>query len=137
MKVAARRDKTHNPSGETCWVSRLRENFTSGSYGEGLETGRTLISVPRQSFTRQIYFRILKSGCKIEKLQLEHVERLRPALALYMIVAWRVLYLTLMGRECPELPCDLVFETSEWQAVYLVATKTRPSINMDRITANP
>ena len=77
----------------------------------------------------EIYFRILKSGCKIEKLQLEHVERLRPALALYMIVAWRVLYLTLLGRECPELPCDLVFETSEWQAVYLVATKTRPPAN--------
>ena len=74
----------------------------------------------------EIYFRILKSGCNIEKLQLEHVERLRPALALYMIVAWRVLYLTVMGRECPELPCDVVFETSEWQAVYLVATKTRP-----------
>ncbi len=74
----------------------------------------------------EIYFRILKSGCNIEKLQLEHVERLRPALALYMIVAWRVLYLTVMGRECPELPCDVVFETSEWQAIYLVATKTRP-----------
>lgn len=74
----------------------------------------------------EIYFKILKSGCKLEKLQLEHIERLRPALALYMIVAWRVLYLTVMGRECPELPCDVVFETSEWQAVYLVATKTRP-----------
>lgn len=77
----------------------------------------------------EIYFRILKSGCKIEKLQLERVERLRPALALYMIVAWRVLYLTMMGRECPELPCDVVFETSEWQAVHLVATKTRPPAN--------
>ena len=60
MKVAARRDKTHNPSGETCWVSRLRENFTSGSYGEGLETGRSLIPVPRQSFTRQVYFKEAK-----------------------------------------------------------------------------
>ena len=44
-------------------------------------------------------------------------------------MAWRVLYLTLMGREYPELPCDLVFETSEWQAVYWVATKTRPPAN--------
>mgnify|MGYP000600317860 CR=1 FL=1 len=61
MKVAARRDKTHNPSGETCWVSRLRENFTSGSYGEGLETGRDSISVPRQSFTRQTAFQELEA----------------------------------------------------------------------------
>jgi hypothetical protein len=73
----------------------------------------------------EIYFRILKSGCKVEKLQLQSTERLEPALALYMIVAWRVLHLTMLGRECPDLPCDLVFEPSEWRAVYLVST-TRP-----------
>ena len=66
MKVAAGRDKTHNPSGETCWVSRLRENFTSGSYGEGLETGRSLMPVPRQSFTRQLFFKWVKQNLKIK-----------------------------------------------------------------------
>jgi len=39
VKVAAMTATTHNPSEEPCWVSRLRENFTSGSYGEELETG--------------------------------------------------------------------------------------------------
>jgi hypothetical protein len=39
VKVAAMTETTHNPSAEPCWVSRLRENFTSGSYGEELETG--------------------------------------------------------------------------------------------------
>ena len=42
--------RIHNPFGEARWVSRLRENLTSGSDGEGLETGQM---VPRQSFTRQ------------------------------------------------------------------------------------
>ncbi len=56
MKVAVRDDRTHNPSDETYWVSRLRENLTSGSDGEGLETGRAMRSVPRQSFTRQKCF---------------------------------------------------------------------------------
>jgi hypothetical protein len=37
---------------ETYWVSCLRENLTSSSYGEGLETGRKS-SIPRQSLTRQ------------------------------------------------------------------------------------
>jgi hypothetical protein len=74
----------------------------------------------------EIYFRILKSGCKVEKLQLEHIDRLRPALALYMIVAWRVLYLTMLGRECPDLPCDLVFEAEEWQAIYIVTHRKSP-----------
>jgi hypothetical protein len=47
------RDTTHNPFNETHWVSCLRENLTSSSYGEGLETGRATTQAPRQSFTRQ------------------------------------------------------------------------------------
>lgn len=74
----------------------------------------------------EIFFRIMKSGCKVEKLQLECTERLRPALAMYMIVAWRVLYVTMLGRECPDLPCDVVFDTKEWQAIHLVTTRKKP-----------
>lgn len=65
----------------------------------------------------EVYFKVLKSGCKIQHLQLEHVDRLKPALALYMIIAWRVLYLTLLGRECPDIECDVVFEEKEWHAI--------------------
>ena len=68
----------------------------------------------------EIYFRVLKSGCKIEESQLETATRFRPYLALCMIVAWRVLYLMMLGRECPELPCDVALDEDEWQAVYAV-----------------
>ena len=44
-------------------MSRLRENFTSGSEGEGLETG---LRVPRQSFTRQLFFKALKQNLKVK-----------------------------------------------------------------------
>lgn len=74
----------------------------------------------------EIFFKILKSGCKVEELQLEHVERIEKALAFYQIIAWRVLYLTMLGRECPELPCNLAFEEEEWQAVYIVTKKESP-----------
>ena len=46
-------DQTHNPFAETHWVSCLRENLTSSSYGEGLEPDRATAQVPRQSLTRQ------------------------------------------------------------------------------------
>ncbi len=49
MKVGALTYRTHNLFEESHWVSRLRENLTSGSDGEGLETGHP---VPRQPFTR-------------------------------------------------------------------------------------
>lgn len=82
----------------------------------------------------EIFFRILKSGCKVEQLQLETIERLEPAILLYMLIAWRVLFFTMVGRECPELPCTLIFDDAEWQAVYIVANqqlppKTPPTLN--------
>ncbi len=63
MKVYAVTYRTHNPFEESHWVSRLRENLTSGSDGEGLETGRT---VPRQPFTRQIFFKWIKQNLRIK-----------------------------------------------------------------------
>ena len=78
----------------------------------------------------EIFFRILKSGCKIEELQLESIDRLEPAILLYMLIAWRILYLTMIGRECPELPCSVLFDREEWEAVYLVTQrKPPPTVN--------
>ena len=74
----------------------------------------------------EIFFKVLKSGCKVEKLQLETEDRLKPCLMLYMIVAWRVLFVTLLGRECPEMPCDVLFADEEWKAVWAVV-KRKPT----------
>ena len=90
------------------------------------EQARELLSWYLCRWQVEVYFRILKSGCKIEELQLEKLERLEPALACYMIIAWRVLFLTMLGRECPELPCDVVFAEEEWQAIYIVAKRQPP-----------
>ena len=69
----------------------------------------------------EIYFKVLKSGCKIEDRQFETSERIKPCIALYMIVAWRVLFVTMFGRECPDLPCTTLFEDDEWKPVYMIA----------------
>ena len=62
MKVAVGITPTHNPSDELYRASGLRENLTSRSYGEGLETGRATTQAPRQSLTRQLMNWELKSG---------------------------------------------------------------------------
>ena len=74
----------------------------------------------------EVYFRILKSGCRVEELQLQERDRLEVALALYMIVAWRVLYLIMLGRTLPELSCEAVLGPEEWKAVYLVTQRKKP-----------
>jgi hypothetical protein len=71
----------------------------------------------------EIYFRTLKTGCRVEDIQLETLARLKNCLALNAIVAWRVLHLTYLNRTCPTLPCTAVFTASEWIAVWLIVAK--------------
>lgn len=37
-----------------------------------------------------------------------------------MVIAWRIHYLTLLGRECPDLPADVLFEEWEWKPMAVV-----------------
>ncbi|MCY0903228.1 MAG: IS4 family transposase, partial [Firmicutes bacterium] len=69
------------------------------------------------------YHYILKSGCQIEKLQLETKDRLMRALAVYSIVASRLLRLTYQARETPEAPCTEALSESEWRALYTATHK--------------
>ncbi|WP_445250018.1 IS4 family transposase [Microcoleus sp. OTE_8_concoct_300] len=64
------------------------------------------------------YHYVLKSGCGIEKLQLETAKRLEMALATYSIVAWRLLYITHLARLAPDASCEIMLEPPEWQALY-------------------
>lgn len=74
----------------------------------------------------EIYFHVLKSGCQIKRLHLETEDRLLPCLALYMIIAWRVLFTLMLGRTCPDIDCEVVFEPEEWQAAYIVVKRCPP-----------
>lgn len=74
----------------------------------------------------EIYFRILKSGCKVQQLQLEAADRIKPAVAVYMIIAWRIFYYLMLGREYPNFPCNLVFEEEEWKSVYVIIKGKEP-----------
>jgi hypothetical protein len=41
---------------------------------------------------------------------------------MYMIVAWRVLYVLMLGRECPKMRCDAALSEAEWKSVYVIVT---------------
>lgn len=74
----------------------------------------------------EIYFRILKSGCKVEDRQFEDAEHYLPCLALYMVIAWRVMYVMMLGRQCPDMSCAEVFSEAEWKSVFVVVCKETP-----------
>ena len=68
----------------------------------------------------EVLFRTWKSGCRIEERLFEKLDRLLPCLAVYLIVAWRVLMLCRMGRSCPDMDCEAIFDPSEWKSVWTV-----------------
>jgi hypothetical protein len=59
------------------------------------------------------WHRVIKQGCKIEKLAHDSAERLERAIAIRLVIAWRIMLMTLLGREVPELPAELLFSELE------------------------
>ena len=73
------------------------------------------------------YFRVLKSGCKVEELQHHSAERLQRAIAIKMVVAWRIQLMVRLGREVPDLPGELLFSDAELRVLTVFAkSRQRP-----------
>ena len=109
---------------------------------EGLEwmlLTSVAINQPEDAFIRlewytrrwgiEVFHRVLKSGCCIEARQLGHAQRLMNCMAIDMIVAWRIYYLTSQGEETADVPCSVYFSDSEWKALttFVNRIKTPPS----------
>lgn len=65
--------------------------------------------------------KILKSGCRVEQIQLREGQALLPAVALYLIVAWRILYLRDFCKAAPHLSCTAFFSDQEWRAALIIS----------------
>ncbi len=71
----------------------------------------------------ELFHRTLKSGCCIEDRQFGDADTLEACLGVDMVVAWRIYYLTMLGRETPELPCTVFFNDIEWKTLYSLAKR--------------
>lgn len=110
------------PAGEkpVCW--RLLTNRAATT----LEEARELIDWYRARWEIEMFFHVLKTGCRVEALQLATLEKIERALAMFMVVSWRIARLMRLGRTCPDLPASLMFEPDEIMAAYVLAQKPPP-----------
>ena len=112
--ILAREDNP--PAGEKAIEWRLLTNREAST----LEQAAELVDWYRRRWLIEVFFRILtcapegKSGCLVEARQLASMERLERLLAVYLILAWRILHLVTLGQKCPDLPCDVVFDPEEY-----------------------
>lgn len=77
----------------------------------------------KQRWKIERYHFVLKSGCKVEELQLQNAENLEKALAIYSIIAWKLLWIKLESENNPEELCDIVLQEYEWQALYCAVNR--------------
>jgi len=91
-----------------------------------LESAVELIDWYRCRWEIETLFHVLKNGCRVEALQLDSVAKLELALALYLVVSWRIAHLVRIGRIHPNLPADLFFGETEWTGAYVLNRKKPP-----------
>lgn len=116
--IEAREEQVPQGGQPLCW--RLLTTLEVESFEQAVE------AVRHYSLRWQIelFHKVLKSGCGVEKRQLETAERLKRVLMIDMVVAWRILALARMGRETPGTPASALLAVHEWKALYSFIHKT-------------
>ena len=121
--------ETDPPKGESPIEWRLLTNLPV----QDLTDAARMIDWYRARWEIEMFFHVLKNGCRIEALQLGSIEKMERALVLYMVVAWRIARLMRLGRTCPDLNAQLMFEPDEWKAAYILnklkVPKDPPTLN--------
>jgi hypothetical protein len=93
---------------------------------ETVEQVQTVIGYYTVRWMIEIVFRILKSGCRVEKRRFETAKRVMACLAVYLIVTWRTLFVCRQSRSCPDMNCEALFEPSEWKSVWMAVKREKP-----------
>jgi hypothetical protein len=65
----------------------------------------------------EVWHRMVTSGCRLEARHLATNERVERCLTLYSLMAWRVFDALMLARAVPEMPCDVLVASEEWQAL--------------------
>ncbi|CAH0446601.1 IS4 family transposase ISAzo5 [Ralstonia pseudosolanacearum] len=110
------------PAGAKPVVWRLLTNRSAADAHAIIE----VVDWYRARWEIEMFFHVLKTGCKVEALQLAQIDRVERALVLYMIVAWRIARLMRLGRTCPDLDAVLFFDADEIRGAHLLAKKPAP-----------
>lgn len=115
--------ETHPPEGEEPVQWRLLTTRTVGD----AETAAEVVGHYLQRWRIEDFFRVLKSGCRVEFLAFRTAERLQRAIAINAVIAWRIMLMTLLGRQVPDCNSQLMFTDQELGFLRDYATQYRLS----------
>ena len=73
----------------------------------------------------EMFFKVLKSGFRVEACRLGTADRLIRYLMLMSIIAWRLFMITLMARANRSEPCSEFLSKPEWTVLTIKSSRTR------------
>ena len=100
-----------------------------------LATARQLLTWYTFRWRVERFHYTLKSGCQVEKLQLETADRMERAVAMYSVIASRLQYLTYLARTEPGLPASIALSPTELEVLARKCTGSPPTAPPDLHTA--
>lgn len=92
---------------------------------DSLKTARRLIRWYGLRWGIECWHQVLKDVCKVETRQMKSAQALGRALALDILVAWRVLLLCRLGKAHPHLPASLLYSPEELAILEVLKKNTR------------
>jgi hypothetical protein len=93
------------------WTLLTTEAVTS------FETAVDMVRCYSARWVIEEFHRVLKSGCRVEQMQFDTVERIKPAVGILVVVAWRVLHITKYARNEPSPDVGVVADPDELEVL--------------------
>jgi len=87
---------------------------------------KRIVDMYRARWTIEEYFKALKSGCGVERRQLESFETLTNAVAIFVPIAWRLLLARSVARSTPKAPATAVLSTTQLRILELKLKLNQP-----------
>ena len=91
----------------------------------GIKDAVRIAGYYKQRWKIERFHFVLKSGCKIEKIQQRSVDGIELVILMYSIIAIHIMILTFLSRVAPKLSCDIILSEAEWKTLHCAANRTR------------
>jgi hypothetical protein len=96
-----------------------------------------IVDAYRARWVIEEFFKALKTGCAYEKRQLETFRALVNALAIFSVVAWRLLLLRYVSRTSPDAPAIGAITPRQVRLLQRIATMKGPGVPAVKMPPNP
>jgi Transposase DNA-binding/Transposase DDE domain len=126
-------DEVDVPGGEEpiCWQLVTTEPIANAAQVEAI------VDAYRMRWAIEEFFKALKTGCAFEKRQLESYATLVNALAMFAVIAWRLLLLRFVARTEPDSPATAALTERQVRVLQALSTMPDAPVHVDIPTVNP